>query len=86
MRASFEYTIEREDISADVTVTYYAYNDGDIDIEAITYEGNDFETTSAEDDAIRQACFDRVEEDRIDHEASYGDYVYEMRREAEYPY
>ena len=84
MFASFYFTITRDDEDLDVLVEYEAikaFGDIDINLTSVTLDGVEIETSEAEDKAMLDACFDRVDEDwQVDQDA-YGDYVYEMRRD-----
>lgn len=86
MFPSFYFTITRNEDDVDILVEYQAtkeFGDVDIDIISVTLDGDEIETTEAEDKAIIEACFERVDEDFMDAEADYGDYLHDMRREWE---
>lgn len=81
-------TINNEDV--DVLVKYIVNTGlresiGDVFIEliSVTLDGVEIETTTEQDEAILQECFENVEEDYEEERASYGDYRYEMSRELE---
>lgn len=84
MFASFYFTITRDDEDLDVLVEYEAikaFGDIDINLTSVTLNGVEIETSEAEDKAMLDACFDRVDEDWQADQDAYGDYVYEMRRD-----
>ena len=84
MFASFYFTITRDDDDLDVLVEYEAtkaFGDIDINLTSVTLDGVEIETSEAEDKAMLDACFDRVDEDWQADQDAYGDYVYEMRRD-----
>lgn len=84
MFASFYFTITRDDEDLDVLVEYEAikaFGDIDINLTSVTLDGVEIETSEAEDKAMLDACFDRVDEDWQADQDAYGDYVYEMRRD-----
>ena len=84
MFASFYFTITRDDDDLDVLVEYEAikaFGDIDINLTSVTLNGVEIETSEAEDKAMLDACFDRVDEDWQADQDAYGDYVYEMRRD-----
>ena len=86
MFVTFYFTLTRADEDLDVAVEYQAsraFGDVDIDLLSVTINGVEIETTEAEDKAIIEACFERVNDDFEDHEADYGDYLHDMRREWE---
>jgi len=86
MFASFYFTLTRADDDIDVLVEYQAtkaFGDVDIDLTSVTIDGVEIETTDAEDKAMIEACFERVDEDFEDEAANYGDYLHDMRREWE---
>lgn len=84
MFASFYFTITRDDEDLDVLVEYEAikaFGDIDINLTSVTLNGVEIETSEAEDNAMLDACFYRVDEDWQADQDAYGDYVYEMRRD-----
>lgn len=84
MFASFYFTITRDDDDLDVLVKYEAtkaFGDIDINLTSVTLDGVEIETSEAEDKAMLDACFDRVDEDWQADQDAYGDYLYEMRRD-----
>lgn len=84
MFASFYFTITRDDDDLDVLVEYEAtkaFGDIDINLTSVTLDGVEIETSEAEDKAMLDACFDRVDEDWQADQDAYGDYLYEMRRD-----
>lgn len=84
MFASFYFTITRDDDDLDVLVEYEAikaFGDIDINLTSVTLNGVEIETSEAEDKAMLDACFDRVDEDWQADQDAYGDYVYDMRRD-----
>ena len=86
MFSSFYKTITINDEDVDVLVEYRAtkcFSDVDVELISVTLDGNEIETTAAQDEAFIQECFDRVDDDYEDDAASYGDYRYEMSREWE---
>lgn len=86
MFSSFYKTITINDEDVDVLVEYRAtkcFGDVDVELISVTLDGNEIETTAAQDEAFIQECFDRVDDDYEDDAASYGDYRYEMSREWE---
>lgn len=84
MFASFWITLTRDDEDQDVLVEYEAikaFGDIDINLTSVTIDGAEIETSEAEDKAILDACFDRVDEDWAAEQDAYGDYRYEMSRD-----
>lgn len=75
---TFEYELEREEETHYVEVVYAVCED-DVWLEEV--RGAD--TTPEEDDQILAYAKDRADEDIIDDDAAYGDYLYEMRRDQE---
>lgn len=78
----FDYDLERDDETITVEVTYEVEDD-DLYIESVQYEGREIETTPEEDTLLINYARERVGEDMVDAESGYGDYLYEMRRDAE---
>ena len=76
----FDYELEREEENLEVEVAY-TYEDGEIRLDAVKYGGREIETTYEEDDELVAHAYARLSEDLIDAEASYGDYLYDMRRD-----
>lgn len=90
MLGSLYTTITINDEDVDVLVKYIVNTGlresiGDVFIEliSVTLDGVEIETTTEQDEAILQECFENVEEDYEEERASYGDYCYEMSRELE---
>jgi hypothetical protein len=84
MFSSFYTTITINDEDVDVLVEYRAtkcFGDVDVELISVTLDGNEIETTAEQDKAFIQECFDRVDDDYEDEQASYGDYRYDMSRE-----
>lgn len=84
MFASFDFTLTRNDDDFDVVVEYEAtkaFGEIDINLTSVTFNGVEIETTEAEDKAMLDACFDRVDEDWQADQDAYADYLYEMRRD-----
>ena len=50
---------------------------------SILLEGDEIQVTSQELTQIYVACYDRLDEDFMDDEASYGDYRYDLSRDYE---
>lgn len=78
----FDYDLERDDETITVEVTYEVEDD-DLYIESVQYEGREIDTTPEEDTLLLNYARERVDEDMVDAESGYGDYLYEMRRDAE---
>lgn len=78
----FDYDLERDDETITVEVTYEVEDD-DLYIESVQYEGREIDTTPEEDTLLFNYARERVDEDMVDAESDYGDYLYEMRRDAE---
>lgn len=78
----FYYELERGEETIEVEVTY-GVEDGDLWIEDVQFEGRSIETTPEEDKAMLELAHERVSDDMVDAESGYGDYLYEMRRDAE---
>jgi hypothetical protein len=78
----FDYDLEREDESLIVRVAYTVEDDA-IYLEAVRHKGRDIDTTTEEDDAMLGCARERAGDDMVDAESDYGDYLYEMRRDAE---
>lgn len=74
----FEYELERGDDLIYVEVVYAT--DGD---EVWLEEVRGADTTPEEDTALLAYAKDHVDEDLIDAAASYGDYLYDLRRDQE---
>jgi hypothetical protein len=78
----FEYELERDDETLYVEVTYAT--DGDeVWLESVQYDGGELNTTAEEDARLLAQAKDNVSEDLIDAAASYGDYLYDLRRDQE---
>lgn len=93
MQSTFDYTLVRGDDELLIEVTYDGTiyrgmggepDDHEIEILDIRYEGDDFDVTPEECDAIYKACLDRIEDDFDDHAMDEADYRYEMSREFDY--
>ena len=83
MICEFEHVLVRGDEEIGVLVEYSAisiFGEVDIDILSVTDEdGLDVETTHDEDKDLFRVCFERVDFDFEDDEASRGDYLRDMR-------
>lgn len=83
MICEFEHILSRGDEDIEVIVTYSAikvFGEVDVDILSIIDEnGADVETTHDEDRDLFRICFERVDLDFEDDEASRGDYLRDMR-------
>lgn len=75
---TFEYELERDDECIYVEVVYATSED-----EVWLEEVRGAETTPAEDAEILAYAKDRADEDIIDDDAAYGDYLYDLRRDQE---
>ena len=78
----FDYELERDGEYIPVEVTY-ALDGDDLSLESVLHEGKEIDTTDAEDKALLEYASERVQEDMIDAEADYGDYVNDIRAEWE---
>ena len=78
----FDYELERNGEYIPVEVTY-ALDGDDLSLESVLHEGKEIDTTDAEDKALLEYASERVQEDMIDAEADYGDYVNDLRAEWE---
>lgn len=78
----FYFDLERDDETFGLEVTYAT--DGDeVWLESVIYDGGEFPTTAEEDALLLAYAKDHVDEDLIDEAASYGDYLYDLRRDQE---
>lgn len=78
----FDYELERNGELLEVEVSYVVEDD-DLWLDSIRFEGKELETTGDEDREIFAHASERVNEDLIDAEADYGDYLYDLRRDME---
>ena len=88
----FQYVLARGDDEFLLEVTYEGsayranrWSDAEYyaSIASVTLGDEEFPLTEQEENAILQACYDRLDDDLEDEENSYGDYVYEMKRDYE---
>ena len=79
----FDYELERGDEYLDVEVTY-AFDGGDVSLESVLHDGKELDTTDAEDRALLAYARERCHEDIADAAADYGDYLRDLRQDAEY--
>lgn len=79
----FDYELERGDDLLEVEVTY-TIDGSDVQLESVTHNGQELVTSTEEDKELLNAAVDRANDDYEDAEASYGDYVYESRRDGDY--
>jgi len=78
----FRYDLERDGETFELEVGYAT--DGDeVWLEFVYFEGSEFPTTIEEDATLLTYAKDHVDEDLIDAAASYGDYLYDLRRDQE---
>jgi len=83
MIVDFDYTLTRGEIDFELVVEYTAtrhWDEVDIDITNVTFDGAAFETSQKEDLDILQACYERVDEDFQDYAASEGDYRHDAAK------
>lgn len=78
----YDYDLERGDECLPVEVTY-VFEDESIWIESVKHNGVELETTEEEDRELRDYAYEQVNEDMMDAEADYGDYLHDMRRDME---
>jgi len=78
----FDYELERGEDTLAVEVEY-SYDGGDIGLESVLYDGRELTTTEEEDRLLIAHAVERVNEDLIDAEADYGDYLRDLRRDSE---
>jgi len=78
----FDYELERGEDTLAVEVEY-STEDGDTYIESVLHNGKEIETTGDEDRELLAAALVNVDEDLIDAEADYGDYLRDLRRDSE---
>ena len=78
----FDYELERGEDILEIEVTY-SIDEDDLSLESVRYNGRELETTGDEDREILAYASERVNDDMADAEASYGDYLYDMRRDME---
>lgn len=81
-RFYFDYELERDGEYIPVEVTY-AVDGDDLSLESVQHNHMEIDTTDAEDRAMLNYASERVQEDMIDAEADYGDYVNDIRAEWE---
>lgn len=91
---TFWHTLENEDRVIHVEVTYRVHpyfaatrtnpaEGGDVELESTLVDGNEWTGTAAEEAELYEAAMARSGEDELDAAADYGDYLYDMRRDAE---
>lgn len=78
----FDYELERDGDFLEVEVAY-SVDDDDLSLESVKHNGREIDTTGDEDRELLCCASERVGEDLIDAEASYGDYLYDLRRDME---
>jgi hypothetical protein len=78
--AYFEHALARGDDYLDVEVTYNLEYD-EVSIDDVTHDGQSIETTVEEDNILYQIACDLSCEAFIDAQASYGDYLADLRRD-----
>jgi hypothetical protein len=78
----FTYELERGEETLEVEVGY-GFEDGDVGLESVLYNGQELETTEAEDMELHCCAVERANDDVMDAEADYGDYLRDMRRDME---
>ena len=78
----FDYLLERgtEDLEVEVA---YTVDDDEVMLQSVRYIGAELETTEAEDRELYTHALERVEEDMIDAQADYGDYLRDSARDYE---
>lgn len=86
MISEFYHTITRNDEDLDILVEYRAIRCSggpDVEVTSIILEGEEIAVTPQELTQIYVACHDRVDDDFMDDDASYGDYRYDLSRDYE---
>ena len=78
----FDYDLERDTENLEVAVAY-SVDDDEVMLESVSHNGVEIETTEAEDRELLQHAFEQVDEDMINAQADYGDYIRDSRRDNE---
>lgn len=78
----FDYLLEtdKEDLEVEVA---YTVDDDEVMLQSVRHNGVEIETTEAEDRELYTHALERVEEDMIDAQADYGDYLRDSARDNE---
>lgn len=83
MIAEFYHSLHKDGEDLDLYVQYKAtryFNEVDIELLSAALDGHEIVLSEAEYSEIILACFDRVDDDFIEEQDAYGDYMYERDR------